>query len=76
MATVKNAQNHPRLYFNSATPRNRVTEYWVPELGVDSMFKRFDNRYTHAASERYLFSHHLLLAKLAEDRILFELPRR
>ena len=45
MATVKNAQNHPRLYFNSATPRNRVTEYWVPELGVDSMFKRFDNRF-------------------------------
>ena len=53
MATIKNAQNHPRLNFNSATPRNRVTEYWVPELGVDSTFKRFNNRYTHAAFEMY-----------------------
>ena len=76
MATIENTQNHPCLNFNSAMPRNRVTEYWVPELGVDSIFKRFDNRYTHAASERYLFSHHLLLTMPGEDRILFELPRR
>ena len=76
MATIENAQNHPRLNFNSATPRNRVTEYWVPELGVDSMFKRFDNRYTHAASERYLFSRHLLLTMPGEDSTLFELLGR
>jgi len=76
MATIENAQNHPRLYFNSATPRNRVTEYWVPELCVDSMFKRFDNRYTHAAFEMHLLSRHLLLTMPDEDSTLFELPRR
>lgn len=76
MATIKNPQNHPRLNFNRATPRNRVTEYWVPELGVDSMFKRFNNRYTYAAFEMHLLSRHLLLTMPDEDSTLFELLGR